>query len=131
MAEFLIKARSASHPDPDKDTRGSYKRGDIVVVMPDGHEWGTKETLPDFVVVKVPGLDHEKARQFIEPETEIDGDTGQPVVSRRRRWNIKVDDVPAGIRDALRDNGEVTVTWNQVRNFVENKLTLATADETL
>ena len=131
MAEFLIKARSAVHVDPDKDARGSYKRGDIVVVMPDGHMWGTSETLPDFVVVKVPGVDHERAQQLIESEVEIDPETGERIPVRRRRWNIKVDDVPLAVRKALRNNGEVTVTWNQVRNFVQNKLTLAVADETL
>jgi hypothetical protein len=131
MAEFLVKARNAIHVNPDKDARSSYKRGDIVVVMPDGHQWGTLETLPEFVVVKVTGLDHERAQQLIEPEVEINPETGERIPVRRRRWNIKVDDVPLAVRKALRDNGEVTVTWNQVRNFVQNKLTLAVADEVL
>jgi len=56
MAEFLIKAIDATHPDPDTDEQGCYKKGDIVVVMPDGHEWGGKEGPPTFVIVKVPGV---------------------------------------------------------------------------
>lgn len=56
MAELLIKAVDASHPDPDKDEAGCYKKGDIVHVVDDGHEWGAKEGLPTFVVVKCPGL---------------------------------------------------------------------------
>lgn len=65
MAEFLIKAIDATHSDPEKDKRGCYKRGDFVVVMPDGHEWGKEERLPKFVVVKIPGLSVETAKKYI------------------------------------------------------------------
>lgn len=129
MAEFLVKARDAVHSDSTKDVRGSYKRGDIVVVMPDGHRWGVLEGLPNFVVVKIVGLDHERAQQFIESESELD--SGRQVTTRRRRWNIRWNDLPLGVRNSLRDTGEVSVTWAQVRNFVQNKTTLAIADEIL
>lgn len=56
MAEFLVKAQEYTHPDPEKDRRGVHKKGDIIVVKPDGHEWGAAEGLPTFVLVKVPGL---------------------------------------------------------------------------
>ena len=42
MAELLIKVRDNIHRNPNED-RGSYKRGDIVVAMPDGHAWGRCE----------------------------------------------------------------------------------------
>ncbi len=51
MAELLIRLRDNTHTDPAKD-RMCYKRGDIVVVMPDGHQWGRAEGLPDFAVIK-------------------------------------------------------------------------------
>lgn len=50
MAELLILNRDAT---PDAH---SYKRGDIVVVMPDGHEWGRAEGLPDFIRASLPGV---------------------------------------------------------------------------
>lgn len=135
MAEFLVVAQSATHADPDKDERGSYKRGDVVVVQPDGHQWGRLETAPKFVVVKVPDVTVEQARRFIEAEgaTEVDPFTGTSrfVVSRRRRWRVRVDDVPLAIRNVLRDTGEVTVSYAQVRPFLENKTTLAVADAAL
>lgn len=52
MAELLIRLKNNTNPDPAKD-RMCYKRGDIVVVMPDGHHWGRAEGLPDFAVVVV------------------------------------------------------------------------------
>lgn len=112
MAELLIKATNATHSDPEKDARGCWKRGDIVVVMPDGHEWGGEERLPKFVVVKIPGVDAERARKYIEH-----------YAAARRRYRIRVDDVPNAIRNQLRDTGQVTVTWNQVRNFIRDKAT--------
>lgn len=50
MAELLILNRDASAE------QRSYKRGDIVVVMDDGHEWGRAEGLPDFVRASLPGV---------------------------------------------------------------------------
>ena len=127
MAELLVKAVSAVHADPVKDLRGSYKRGDIVVVMPDGHAWGLQERLPTFVVVRIPGVTVEQARRFADSEGTVDPFTAQLNVTRRRRWRIRWDNLPLGVRNALRDTGEVTVTWAQVRNFIENKLTSTTA----
>lgn len=112
MAEFLVKAVSATHSDPEKDARGCYKRGDIVVSMPDGHEWGREETLPTFVVVKVPGIDHERAAKYLESTDSL-----------RRKFRIRVDDVPPAILRQLRDTGETTVTWSQVRGFIRDKVT--------
>ncbi len=50
MAELLILNRDAT---PEQR---SYKRGDIVVVMDDGHQWGSAEGLPDFVRASLPGV---------------------------------------------------------------------------
>lgn len=80
MAEILIKAVDATHSDPEKDAVGCYKRGDMVVVAPDGHVWGKEEGLPKFVVVKVPGLSVEKARDFIEEQREA--------ATVRRTWML-------------------------------------------
>jgi hypothetical protein len=64
MAELLIKAvESWTH---DKDTskmtaeelvshESRSRKGDVVVVRPDGWQWGREECLPNFIVVKVPG----------------------------------------------------------------------------
>ena len=60
MAELLIKAVDSFHSDPVKDLRGSYKRGDVVVVMEDGHVWGKEEhpktttyNPPHFFILKI------------------------------------------------------------------------------
>lgn len=48
MAELLIKAE-----EPWQITDSGSRKGDIIVVRPDGWKWGREECLPRFVVVKV------------------------------------------------------------------------------
>ena len=60
MCEILIKCIDHTHPDNEKDRRGAYKRGDIVLVMEDGHTWGSEEnpvTGTKFYILKIPGLE--------------------------------------------------------------------------
>lgn len=45
MARLLVKAIDHTHPATDIDRQGAYKRGDVVVVMPDGHVWGRAEVV--------------------------------------------------------------------------------------
>ena len=126
MAEILIKAVDAAHDDPEKDKQGCYKRGDPVVVMDDGHEWGKEERLPKFVVVKIPGLSVAKAKKYIQPILGIPDAEGERPMIRRRLFRILLDDVPNLIKQKLRDTGEVTVTMTQIKNYIQNKDTLAT-----
>jgi len=51
MAELLVRLKNNTHSDPIKD-RMCYKRGDVVLVMPNGHPWGISEGLPDFAIIK-------------------------------------------------------------------------------
>lgn len=67
MAEILVKAVSVAHPDPEKDRRGTHKKGDLVVVMPDGHPWGAREGPPRFVRVLCPEVTVEQVRDRVEP----------------------------------------------------------------
>jgi len=120
VAELLIKAVDHTHPDPVVDRQGAYKRGMIVRVEEDGFQWGTKEGLPKFVLVKITGLAAKKVRGLVSPQDEDDigvsQDPAQPF--RRRRWRLLVDNIPNAIKIKLRDEGEVTVTKTQIRNYL-------------
>ena len=85
MCELLVKAKDGFNLDPVKDL-GRYKRGDIVVVMPDGHTWGTKECPPDFLVVKVLGLSVLDAKAYVISGTNLAGNWV------RRRYQLPVSD---------------------------------------
>jgi hypothetical protein len=76
MAELLVKAKAHwmdSFPQATIDAmtpaerRGFESRsriGDIIVVRPDGWVWGSEECLPNFVVVKVPGVSVEDVKHY-------------------------------------------------------------------
>lgn len=127
MCEILIFAGNRSHADPVID-RGEWKRGYAVDVKEDGHQWGASETLPTFVIVKIPGVPVAKAQAFLDPQ-DVD-DAGLPVyenviearprraIYRRKAWRVKWADLPAGIRNTLQTTGQVTVTVAQIRNYL-------------
>ena len=127
MAEFLIKAVDAEHPDQEKSRRGCYKRGDVVCVRPDGHPWGAKEGLPRFVRVRVPGLEVAVVRALEGAQEE--NDTGEPDVDadgiprtfRRRRWRFVLADLPAARRNELVSTGATTITRVVARAVVRRK----------
>lgn len=130
MCELLIKATDYTHPDPDVDLRGSYKRGYIVEVRPDNCEYGTSEVLPKFCVIKLPTIEVERALKYMQPET-VEGTIEGMVIEvpfRRRRWQIRWDDLPQEMRDKLTTDGVITVkfptyhgkydyTWQEIRNY--------------
>lgn len=68
MAEILIKAIDAFHPDPLGNKRGCYKAGDPVVVFEDGHEWGAEERPPKFFLIKIPGVPAAQLKPFLAPD---------------------------------------------------------------
>ena len=57
MAEFLVKAK------PSWNGKGK-EVGDIVVVRPDGWKWGNKECPPDYIIVKLPSMSFEDAKEY-------------------------------------------------------------------
>lgn len=94
MAELLVKAVDATHADPEKDRRGCYKRGDVVVVREDGHAWGRKEGAPKFRVVKVPGVPAARLRYLEASEEAVDHFTGELTPTTRRALALDLDAVP-------------------------------------
>jgi len=127
MAEILIKAVAATHSNPKKD-RHCYKRGMPVIVMPDGHKWGSSEGLPKFVVIKIPGITRAKIRKYTAEHHAHDPEFNVVRMYRRRIWKIRWADLPQGAKDKLKNNGELIIkagsytgsydyTWQQVKNF--------------
>lgn len=64
MCEMLIKATDNTHPDPHCNECHCWKTDDIVVVMEDGHIWGSKEGPPKFYIVSLPGVPKEDVMQY-------------------------------------------------------------------
>ena len=94
MAELLIKAQESWNNDADtskmsKDELVAFnarsRKGDIIVVRPDGWKWGREECPPRFVVVKLKGVDVKDVKQYEEPLMSKDE---KPVMLKRRKYAI-------------------------------------------
>lgn len=127
MAELLIKARDANHADAEKDRRGCYKRGDVVLVVEDGHEWGRKEGPPNFVILRIPLAARALAERLADEDDEDDvgapavDEKGERRVHRRRRWRVNLEALPAAVRAALQADGRASVTRVQLRARLRRK----------
>lgn len=116
MAVLLIKAVDAVNDDPAKDASGCYKRGDVVVVLPDGHQWGRKEGPPNFFRLKIPGLSVAEAEELMAAEVDVEGNA----ITRRAR-RLMADSIPAEIRKAIAEKGEVALPKIIFDRFNESK----------
>lgn len=133
--ELLIKRQANyTHDDPVKNEAGVAQRGDIVVVKPDGWSWGIEEhpltatrfSPPRFFIVKIPGITVAQAKKYIQSRVDSFASDGDPIIKTFRLWKIEADSVPQWVKDSIKNTGEVTVTWNQIRNYIRNKKTGAT-----
>lgn len=73
MAELLVKAQEPWNNDIDTSKMSKEeliawnarsRKGDIIVVRPDGWKWGRCECPPDFVVVKLPNVKAEDVAHY-------------------------------------------------------------------
>lgn len=91
MCELLVFVRDKVNPDDKfKDAR-LYKAGDVVVVVPDGWNWGLRELdNPDWRIVKMPGVDPEA--QAVKALTDVEFNIGsRDVKNVLRRRSVKLD----------------------------------------
>lgn len=131
MAGILwIMTRNNSNPDQSKDDRACYKRGDILRVFPG--EWITQESIEQnpinapFLAVKVTDRDPEFLETFLARDTSFD--VGGPrglIPAKRKLFRVLVDNAPA-VAAKIGTDRYIEVTWAQLRNFVQNKVTLVT-----
>ena len=121
MAELLIKAVDATADDPETD-KGCYKRGDVVIIRPDGWEWGQAERPPKFFVLRVPGLSVEDAEEL----TQLDVDSSLESLPRRRSWHVMLDDMSGEYLRAIESTGRLMLPQVIFDRFRRNKKTQVT-----
>jgi hypothetical protein len=64
--------------------RPNTKAWDVIVVMPDDHEWGQREGYPTYLKVDLPGIPVEDAEFLVEIQEE----PGTTDFMHRRGWGI-------------------------------------------
>lgn len=112
MAEFLIRAQASSNPK-------SSEYGDIIIVKPDGHTWGSGEVLPEYIVVKVPGITYTEVRHLTACLIDNTDDT-RPVIVKRRKWHVPTAYMDQVVADG---NSVITITVPAKKTaFINNML---------
>jgi hypothetical protein len=136
MAELLVQTKMSGN-SVERDT--DMSRGDIVEARENRARWGVRESKQawiaagnspesfpgDFIIVKIPDLPLSKAVALLKSErtqTEDEPGSGKYPVTKSRIWRLCVSEIPVGVRQALRDDGEYTATVAQIKAFVRSKI---------
>jgi len=108
MAELLVRAKGhwmdawdankiASLDTHELENYNSRSQlGDIIVVRPDGWEWGGSECLPDFIVVKLNEVSEEDAKIY-EKSLMDTTDPEKPKMLKRRKYKVPSDTIQTQI----------------------------------
>ena len=127
MAELLVRAKGhwkdSWNPSVINKLSVSEKEsfdartqlGDIVIVKPDGWRWGKAECLPDFVIVKIPDMTVEEAKQYEDSIMETTGETTKML--RFREWKV-----PDNWMSTIISQGGFTISKAQVVTYIERKI---------
>ena len=100
MAELLIRTVDKTSSNLI-DNATCTKRGDVIVVVPDGWNWSQIErTNPEWIIIRSK-LSVEEAKAYTEPPKKTDA---EKIVARRA---IKIDldsvKIPAQVKDSIDD----------------------------
>ena len=136
--EILVKAqpfwqRSKAIPEGTLQDTISYlrdmwhqtHRGEIIVIKPDGFDWGYNERPPEYIIVKVPGVTVAQAVKYTQgliDSTLYDStlaDQPDTVNVKERRWHFLKKVVDSALVLWSVDSSFVVLTANQAKTVVK------------
>ena len=106
-AELLVQMEDS------KFEKGA-KKGDIIIVKPDGWVWGKEESPPRYVVFKLPEMTYEEAKKYEEATDDLDA-----IGFKLRKYSVdtlEVDDAKMKVK------GVKTIDKTKVIEFKEQKI---------
>ncbi len=118
MCELLIRLidkDKAPADRPDIDCQRS-RRGDVITVVSDGHEWSDAErTSPEWMIVKAPGMPEHEGRAAHSGEPD---DGTRKRYRWRRQFFLDLDKMPSEVATSLahpRTKESVTIPMAAIR----------------
>jgi len=102
-----------------RDMWSQTHRGEIVVVKPDGFNWGGMEGPPNFVIINLPGATMEQANKYVLSLVDSSvTDTPGAVETlhrnvKQRRWHFKKVLIDSALAQFAIDGTRLTVTNQQ------------------
>jgi hypothetical protein len=103
--EILLRVVDKINPNCPKLDSKCLKRGDVVVCVPDGHNWGKQELInPIWRIIRAPNLTAEQAEMFKDPEDN------ESETSNRRDMMFNFDDpnLPQAFLDFIADDSRAS-----------------------
>ena len=106
MAELLVRAHKSWMEDIPQATKDTWyewqwakynrrrRKGNPIVVKPDGWKWGRKECLPQYVVVRV-DMSVAEARKYVEKGFE--GKDEDLIIKYNRKYSFDVNELNVAI----------------------------------
>lgn len=93
--ETAIMVRDQSNLNPREDAKTSLKRGDVLVVFPEGHNWSNTERI-SYLILKI-RMTEDQANQLMKPKSEeyisAEGDRPREVIFKTRQYRIKIENL--------------------------------------
>ena len=93
----------------DNGSDDAGRRGDIIVVRPDGWQWGREECPPIYQVVKVDNISEKDAKKYEDSVSTVDTSNAQNpklVTVKLRKYSIDLSKITTG--------NKVTIAANDV-----------------
>lgn len=127
MAELLVQAKPHwidTLTQSEKDNLpGFVKRtmnarsqiGDIIVIQPDGWVWGREERLPNYIVVKIPGVPVEDVKFLVRKLYGGFEPNGKRIVLRKRKHKI-----PSIFMNRNKNKDVVEVDSTKITQFIND-----------
>lgn len=89
--EALIAVRDQYNTDPKEDEKTSLKAGDVLVVLPEGHNWSQTERV-SYLILKL-NLTEEQAAKLTSSEEKIETiDLPKEEIERAKKDGRKIDE---------------------------------------
>lgn len=118
MATLVVFNKNNTHLDPDKERQGSWKKGYVINVLPDGSTPEAPAERSKVWFIHIPGVSVTAVKKYADPE--MSGDT----LYRRRQYQILWEFIPPGVKNQLLTNREYTVTdVKKAKQWIKNHTT--------
>jgi hypothetical protein len=112
--ELLVRVVDKRSDDKVNDIMLT-KRGDVIVVKPDGHDWTERErTYPEWRILRLPDMTEAEAYSFISPQKPTDAKLRFVLAPRAKR--IDLDAIGVAVDEKDRDDSRYSLSKQQVMN---------------
>ena len=121
---LILLGKTSTHILSPERERERWKRGDVVDVWLTSKLTGPPSPDQPFIFVHVtsaPNRDFARIRTklAIANYSEMTGE----IFNGRRRWRVRLDDIPVNKEKQLRNTRETTVSWDTFKTFIQNHRT--------